>query len=120
VIFHGYVPREHIPAYYASAHTFVLPSYNEGMSVATLEAMAAGLPLVVTRTGGTADLVNEGVNGFTFEWSDMNTLTDHLYQLATNRDLCRTMGEASRKHAKCFTWDQTVVGYLGIFSELAA
>ena len=59
VRFVGYVAREAIAGHYASAHAFVLPSYNEGMSVATLEAMAAGLPLVVTRTGGTADLVAE-------------------------------------------------------------
>nr|HID13062.1 glycosyltransferase family 4 protein [Anaerolineae bacterium] len=58
VRFAGYVPREEIAAYYMAAHVFVLPSYNEGMSVATLEAMAAGLPIVVTRTGGTADLVS--------------------------------------------------------------
>ena len=54
VHFSGYVPREAIAARYADAHVFVLPSYNEGMSVATLEALAAGLPVVVTRTGGTA------------------------------------------------------------------
>jgi glycosyltransferase involved in cell wall biosynthesis len=120
VIFHGYVPREHIPAYYATAHAFALPSYNEGMSVATLEAMASGLPLVVTRTGGTADLVTEGVNGFTFEWSDIDTLTNHLCQLSTKRRLCRTMGQASRSLAQRFTWDHTVAGYLHVFSDLAA
>jgi len=43
VRFEGYVPRKEMPAHYAAAHVFVLPSYNEGMSVATLEAMAAGL-----------------------------------------------------------------------------
>ncbi len=57
VNFRGYIPREEIPAVYAAAHVFVLPSYNEGMSVATLEAMAAGLPVMVSRTGGIAELV---------------------------------------------------------------
>jgi glycosyltransferase involved in cell wall biosynthesis len=52
VLFAGYVPREEIAAHYANAHVFVLASYNEGMSVATLEAMAAGLPVLVTRVGG--------------------------------------------------------------------
>ena len=42
--------------------------------MATLEAMASGLPLVVTRTGGTTELVVEGVNGFTFSWGDVKGL----------------------------------------------
>ncbi|MGH7796366.1 MAG: glycosyltransferase, partial [Candidatus Binatia bacterium] len=67
VRFAGYVPREQINAYYNQAHVFVLPSFNEGMSLAALEAMAAGLPLVLTRTGGTEELVEEAVNGFTFD-----------------------------------------------------
>ena len=67
VKFQGYIPREEIPANYSQAHVFVLPSYNEGMSVATLEAMASGLPVIVSRTPGTEELVREGENGFTFE-----------------------------------------------------
>ena len=66
VRFIGYVPREEIAKYYATAHVFVLASYNEGMSVATLEAMATGLPVVTTRTGGSADLISEGVNAVSY------------------------------------------------------
>jgi len=62
------VPREEIPRHYAAAHVFSLPSFNEGMSLAALEAMGAGLPLVLTHTGGTDELVEEGVNGFTHDW----------------------------------------------------
>ena len=51
VRFVGYVPREEIARHYAAAHVFVLPSYNEGMSVALLEAMAPGLAVLVTPTG---------------------------------------------------------------------
>ena len=88
----GYVPRDEIAGHYAAAHVFVLPSYNEGMSVATLEAMAAGLPIVATRTGGTMELISDEVNGFTFEWADTETLVRFLRRLATNRALARRMG----------------------------
>ncbi|HSH81499.1 MAG TPA: glycosyltransferase family 4 protein [Herpetosiphonaceae bacterium] len=120
VRFVGYVPREEIPAHYAAAHVFVLPSYNEGMSVATLEAMAAGLPVVVTRTGGTAELVEDGVNGLTFDWSDVETLTAHLHRLAADRPLVRRMGAASRIHAARFSWDAAARQYLELFTGLAA
>jgi glycosyltransferase involved in cell wall biosynthesis len=117
VRFRGYVPREEIRAYYAAAHVFVLPSYNEGMSVATLEALAAGLPVVVTRTGGTAELVAEGVNGLTFDWADVETLTAHLRRLATDRTLVRQMGAASRERATLFSWDAAQQRFVELFEQ---
>jgi hypothetical protein len=90
------------------------------MSVATLEAMAAGLPVVVTRTGGTDDLVEEGVNGLTFDWADVDTLTAHLQRLATDRNLARQMGAASRQRAMRFTWDAAAEHYLELFTQLMA
>jgi glycosyltransferase involved in cell wall biosynthesis len=120
VHFVGYVPREEIAARYAAAHVFVLPSYNEGMSVATLEGMAAGLPVVVTRTGGTAELVAEGVNGLTFDWADIETLTGHLRRLAADRALARRMGAASRARAGRFSWEAAAARYLQMFEQIVA
>lgn len=117
VTFSGYIPREAIAQHYANAHVFVLSSYNEGMSVATLEAMAAGLPVVVTRTGGTDELVVEGVNGFTFDWADIDTLTAHLRHLATDRVLARCMGTASRSHAAHFSWDAAAQHYMEMLEQ---
>jgi phosphatidylinositol alpha-1,6-mannosyltransferase len=119
VRFLGYVHREEIARHYAAAHAFVLPSYNEGMSVATLEAMAAGLPVVVTRTGGTAELVEEGTNGFVFDWADVGTLAGHLRTLAVDRDLVRRMGRTSRVRAQRFSWDAAAQAYQEMFLELA-
>jgi phosphatidyl-myo-inositol dimannoside synthase len=117
--FLGYIPREEIARHYADAHVFVLPSYNEGMSVATLEAMAAGLPIVTTRTPGMAELVEEGVNGFTFPWADVDSLTKHLHQLATDRVLARRMGTASRFRAANFSWERPATLYLKLFENVA-
>jgi len=119
VSFVGYIPREQIAAHYAEAHVFVLASYNEGMSVATLEAMAAGLPLVVTRTGGTVELVEEGANGFTFDWGDVDALSTHLRRLATDRALARRMGAASRERSLRFTWDSVADEFRLLFDQRA-
>ena len=118
VHFAGYVPREQIARHYTAAHVFVLPSYNEGMSVATLEAMAAGLPVVVTRTGGTAELVEEGVNGFAFDWGDVDSLVGHLRRLATDRGRVRAMGQASQARAASFTWEAATHSYQELFAAL--
>ena len=105
--FRGYISREEIPNFYAHAHVFVLPSYNEGMSVATLEAMACGLPVIVSRTPGTEELVREGENGFTFEWGDIELLTQLLLKLDSDRALARQMALESRVLAKKFSWDSS-------------
>ncbi len=119
VQFSGYVPREQIPQCYAAAHAFALASFSEGMALAALEAMSAGLPLVLTRTGGTRDMVEEGVNGFTFEWGDVGTLTAHLRCLATDRALARRMGAASRERAVHFSWEGIAATYLTLFTAAA-
>jgi glycosyltransferase involved in cell wall biosynthesis len=119
VRFLGYVPREAIAERYAAAHVFALASYNEGMSVATLEALAAGLPVVVTRTGGTAELVDDRSNGFTFDWADVDALVKHLRVLASDRDLARRMGAASRQRAAQFSWAAAAGRYLEIFAQIS-
>ncbi|MEI7769580.1 MAG: glycosyltransferase [Chloroflexales bacterium] len=119
VSFAGYVPREQIAARYAAAHVFVLPSYNEGMSVATLEAMAAGLPTIVTRTGGAEELVEEGVSGNIVPWADVGALADRLRAPAQSRDLARRMGRAARARAQGFSWDAATARYLAMFADVA-
>ena len=117
VKFAGFVPRERMPEVYTNADVFVLPSYNEGMSVATLEAMAAGLPIVLTRTGGTDELVDERVNGLTFNWADVSTLTNHLRVLIQNHTLVQQMGKASREKALGFSWKKVASSYLRLFAS---
>lgn len=116
--FAGYVPRETINSHYSAAHVFALPSYNEGMSLAALEAMAAGLPLVVTRTGGTEELVEEGVNGFAFDWADSDQLTNCLRLFAKDRGLTRQMGAASHSRAASFSWDLIADRFLELFKKI--
>jgi glycosyltransferase involved in cell wall biosynthesis len=120
VRFRGYVPREAIAGCYAAAHVFVLPSANEGMSVATLEAMAAGLAVVTTRAGASGDLVVDGENGLLFERGDVGQLTAHLARLAGDRAFARRAGAASRARAARFSWDDAADAYVELLDGLAA
>lgn len=88
--------RELLP-FYAYAGCFVLPSTREPWGLVVNEAMAAGLPVIVSdRCGCAADLVHEGQNGFTFDPQDSVALTGHLLALSRMPDSARTaMGERS-------------------------
>ncbi len=118
VTFLGYVPREAMPEVYTQADIFVLPSQNEGMSMALLEAMASGLPVVVTDTGGSSELVHSGVNGFVIPWGDVPMLTEALDRLVQDQLLRTAMGRASRVTAERFSWPTITREYLDVCEEV--
>lgn len=115
VSFAGFVAREDMPQQYAAADVFVLPSYNEGMSVALLEALASGLPVVATMTGGTTELVTE--NGFIIPWADPVALAEVLERFLCEPALFRQMGQRSYEIAKGFSWQATTQAYLDLSFE---
>ncbi len=119
VTFAGYVSRDDVPAIYRTADIFVLPSEFEGMSIALLEAMASGLPVVVTPTGGTEELVEEGKNGFIVPWAEVDTLAAVLHRLATDSELRERMGQHSRETALRFSWPTITREYLALCERIA-
>src|SRR5206468_3399114 len=104
VTFTGFASRDDMPAIYRQADIFVLPSQDEGMSIALLEAMASQLPVVVTDVGGTAELVQDGVNGHVVPWADVSVLTEALTKLVRDERVRRQMGKESLRVAKQFSW----------------
>ena len=74
---------------------YILPSYNEGLPLSILEAMSYRLPVISTPVGGTAEAVQEGVNGFLVPPGDKAALHDRLLRFIAQPDLIVTMGNAS-------------------------
>ena len=98
---------------YQSANVFVLPSLNEGMSNALLEAMACGLPVIVTDTGGTKELVS--ANGIIVEKKSADALYNALLKLSTSPDQCIEMGKKSRKIAENMSWNNMAEQYYELY-----
>ncbi len=74
------------------ANLFVLPSYNEGLPMAVLEAMAAGLSIITTPVGGIPEVIEDGYNGFLVAPGDRRSLSDKLFLLLRDVKLRNTMG----------------------------
>ena len=119
VTFEGYVPGERMPDVYRAADLFVLPSYQEGMSIALLEAMASGLPVVVTEAGGTPELVTRGLNGEIVPWGDVEALARALTALVEDDAARARMGAASRQRAMAFGWQVHAAQYLDLCTRVA-
>jgi glycosyltransferase involved in cell wall biosynthesis len=96
----GTRPPELMPAEYAQADVFCLPSHWEAMPLAVLEAMAAGLPVVATAVGEIPAMVVEDETGYVVPVSDPDALAAALGRLLVDPRLRRTMGAAGRRRAE--------------------
>lgn len=93
----GHVPYEDLPRHYASADAYLQPSLSEPWGLAVNEAMAAGLPVVVSsKCGCHEDLVRQGVNGYVFDPTARDDLAKVLDSLWADRPRWSQMGDASR------------------------
>lgn len=96
VVFPGFVNQSELPPLYAASDIFVLPSEHEPWGLSVNEAMCAALPIVVSReVGCVADLVEDGVNGYTPEAGDIDGLAVALLRLIEDEGLRRRQGQAS-------------------------
>lgn len=112
VKFFGAVPHEELRKYYGLADVFCLPSQNEGMSNTVLEALAAGLPIVATVTGGTEELIRDGENGLFVAQQSPEDLAGKLGKLLSDEPLRLRMGEASRRRAEEMSWKAVAERFL--------
>jgi glycosyltransferase involved in cell wall biosynthesis len=95
VVFTGY--RSDIPALLADTTVFALPSLTEGLSNVVLEAMAAGLPVIATRVGGTPEIIRDGLNGLLVPPSDPASLKDALTRVLDDPAMAKGLGEAAKR-----------------------
>jgi glycosyltransferase involved in cell wall biosynthesis len=84
----------------AALDVFVLSSHHEGLSIALVEAMALGRPVVVTRVGGLPEVVGEGREGLLVPPADPAALADAIVTVLRDPGLQRQMGEAARLRAR--------------------
>jgi glycosyltransferase involved in cell wall biosynthesis len=118
VQFIGPVPDIDLPMVYRSAEVLALPSVertcygravrvSELLGLVAIEAMASGTPVVASRVGGLAEVVEDGVTGFLVPPGDVPSLNDRLALLLGDSARARRMGEAARaRMLERFTWTQ--------------
>ncbi len=111
VKFIGRVEHGQLPRYYQRAHAFVLPSKNEGMSNAALEALASGLPLLVSSTGGMQELVTDGANGYFIDPDQPVAFAEKIVALAEQPDTIAVFSVESRRRAEERGWNQVAENF---------
>ncbi len=101
--------KDNVVPYLQAMDIYVLPSLTETTSLSTLEAMACGLPVVVTRVGYIKRYIKNMTNGVFFKKSDEEDLAEKLEYLLKNPDEIHRIGDAGRRTVvKKFNWEDTI------------
>jgi glycosyltransferase involved in cell wall biosynthesis len=117
VEFTGWASRAELPAHYEWADVFVLPSLEEGLSNAVLEALASGLPIVTTEVDGNRDVVTSE-NGILVEPGDTDAIAFAIDQLAGDPATLRDLATASRRSALGRRWESVADAYHGALAAI--
>lgn len=89
---------------YLDCDAYILPSLEEGMARATLEAMAAGLPVIVTEETGVGDIVRDGEDGWLITSKSVDSISNALQEAADNRSVTSKKGQSAHQRVQPYTW----------------
>ena len=108
IAFRGFVPRPELVDFYYNADVFAFaPIWNEGFGIPPVEAMAAGVPVVATRSGAVPEMVRDQQTGFLVGKNDPGALAAGILKLLRDDDMREKMGRAARLWVhQQFTWDR--------------
>jgi glycosyltransferase involved in cell wall biosynthesis len=108
VEYRGYVPAEEREALYKGAQALILPSFDEGFGIPALEAMSAGVPVIVSERAALPEVVGDA--GLYVEPDDVESITAALERLVGDPELRAACARRGLERARQFTWAQTARG----------
>ncbi len=115
----GWVDVESVVRLLKESDVYVLPSYDEGLPMGILEAMAAGLPIVSTPVGGIPDAVIDGINGFLIQPGDSGGMAERILRFSSDAVLWGDASRASRDRAATyFSMDRVEESLGALYAEL--
>jgi 1,2-diacylglycerol 3-alpha-glucosyltransferase len=117
-VFTGYIPSKDLPALLNSADIFAMPSEAELQSIATLEAMGTGRPVLAANARALPELVENGVNGYLFRAGDVEDAAQRIAELADHPESWAKMGAASLKIAHPHSLSNTLQRYQELYHSL--
>jgi glycosyltransferase-like protein len=118
VVLVGTVPDDEMPSWYHAADAFAFPSVNEGFGLAVLEAMAAGLPVVLTDLPVFAEYLRFGEDALAVAPGDDRALAGALASVAHDATRRGNLRRRGREVAARFDWGTTAGQHIAIYDEL--
>jgi glycosyltransferase involved in cell wall biosynthesis len=122
VRFTGPVEERDLHLAYAASDVFALPSQYESLGFVFLEALAHGVPVIGVNTGGVAEVIHHGENGYLLsDAGQVGQLQEHLVRLVTNRGLREQMGQQGQRRVQAeFSWPRCAAQFKEIIASIRA
>jgi glycosyltransferase involved in cell wall biosynthesis len=123
VVFLGAKTHDELRIIYASADIFVCPSVTgkdgaqEGLGLVILEAMASGVPVVASRSGGIVQLIVDGTNGLLFEERQVKQMRNKINQLIYDKELCKQIKDNMQITVDKFNYKEIALKYAEIIKS---
>ncbi len=112
----GELSDPELAALYSMAEVFVLPSFYEGFGLPALEAMACGVPVLVSNRASLPEVVGDA--GKVFDPDRVDALSELLYNTLKNRDLRKEMSKRGSERARQFSWKRTAQETVGVYERV--
>ena len=104
---HFLPPRSDVELYYAAADIFAGTSLEDTFALPSEEAMACGLPVIVSSTNGTSEIITDGEDGLILaDPTDTNTLAAMIQRLYTDASFRNRLGNSAAETAGHYTWER--------------
>jgi len=116
VNFVGFVPNEQMNNFYNSLDVFLFPSFYEGFGLPVVEAMACGIPCLISDRGSLPEIVKNA--GIILDISDLEKSTEKMKKLIKNKKLRDKMGKEEIKRAKEFTWEKCAKKTMEVYKKV--
>ena len=99
---------------------FILPSETESFGLAALEAMAAGVPVIATNSGGLPELVEDGISGFLCDVGDIDSMASSVLKILSNEEVFRRYRSSTLERAQTFRIDSVLPKYINIYNNVTS
>jgi glycosyltransferase involved in cell wall biosynthesis len=117
--FQGKLERESVLELFQQAHCFLLPGERVVFDLATLEAMATGIPPVLSDEGGNREMVTEGNNGFLCSSADIEVYVRRINELMADEALRRALGTTARETVRLrFSLERMVAEFDAVYEHV--
>ena len=118
IVVHDWVNSEERDALLAKSDVFVLPSYNEGLPMAVLEAMSFGLPVVTTPVGGIPELISHGTEGLLIDPGNIQELSSAMQTLIKDEDMRNSLGAKARERVASLDIQKYCLTLMSIYKDV--